>query len=115
MPRIKKPYTVTLPAETAALLHFLGERMTGPFEKDLNRSLTIEAVVLFAAQFSAEKLQAFTRKHKIEGRELYPSSISFEALLLAVQIRNAGREPFDMTKHTVEEYLQPYSKKKCES
>lgn len=114
MPRIKKPYTVTLTAETVALLYFLGERMTEPFEKDLNRSLTIEAAVLFAAQSSASELQAFTRKHKIEGRELYPNSISYEALLAAVQIRNAGREPFDITKHTVEEYLQPYSKKKCE-
>jgi hypothetical protein len=115
MPRIKKPYTVTLTAETVALLHFLGERMTEPFEKDLNRSLTIEAVVLFAAQASIMELQAFIRKHKIKGRELYPKSFFFEAILAAVQIRNAGREPFDIKKHKVEEYLQPYSKKKCES
>ena len=110
MPRIKKQYTVTLPEETIALLQSLGERMVDFFDRPLNRSLTIEAVTLFASQASTTELQIFTRKHKIEGRELYPNSFFFEAILTAVQIRNAGREPFDMTKHTVAEYLQPYSK-----
>jgi hypothetical protein len=90
MARIKKQCTVTLPEKTIALLQFLGERMTGPFDKDLNRSLTIEAIALFAAQASATELQAFTQKHKIEGRELYPNSLYYEAILGAVNIRNKG-------------------------
>ena len=110
MPRIKKQYTVTLSDKTIALLQVLGERMTGPFDKDLNRSLTIEALAFFATQSSTAELQAFTYKYEIEGRELYPNSFFYEAILTAVQIRNAGREPFDMKKHSVEEYLQPYSK-----
>lgn len=96
MPRIRKQYTVTLSDETAALLQFLGERMTDPLDKDLNRSLTIEAIALFAAQSSAGQLQAFTYKHGIEGRELYPNNLSFEGLFAAVQIKNKRRKPFDI-------------------
>jgi len=115
MPRIKKQCTVTLSKETIALLQFLGERMTDPLDKDLNRSLTIEAIALFAAQASITELQYFTTKHKIEGRELYPNSYYFETLCVAVQYRNEGREPFDIKKHCFNEYSKPYSKIKCES
>ncbi len=110
MPRLKKQYSVTLSDETVALLHILGERMSYSLYKNLNRSLTIEALALFASQISASKLQAFTHKHGIEDRELTSNDIHFEAMLTAVQIRNSGRAPFDMAKHTVEEYLQPYPK-----
>jgi len=114
MPRLKKQYSVTLSDETIALLQLLSERMTGFPERTLNRSLTIEAVALFAAQASASELQAFIYKHGIKGRELYPNSLSFEAIFTAIQIRNAGRPPFNMLKHTVAEYLEPYPSENIE-
>jgi len=93
MPRLKKQYSVTLSDETIALLQFLGERMTDSLDRDLNRSLTIEVAALYAAQASTLELQSFTRKHDIKGRELFPNSLSFEALFAAVQLRSSGAEP----------------------
>lgn len=87
MTRIKKQYSTTLPDETVALLQSLGERMTGPFDKNLNRSLTIEAIALFASQASTTELQAFIRKHEIEGRELYPNDLFFKAILMASKLK----------------------------
>lgn len=69
MPRIKQQYSVTLSDETIDLLESLGRRMTEFYEKDLNRSLTIEAIALFASQSSISELQAFTYKNEIKGRE----------------------------------------------
>tara|TARA_R110001583_G_scaffold6076_1_gene31742 strand:+ start:3984 stop:4331 length:348 start_codon:yes stop_codon:yes gene_type:complete len=115
MPRIKKQYSTTLSDETIALLQLLGERMVDPMDKHLNRSLTIEALALFASQSSTKELQAFTLKHGIKGRESYPNSLSFEAILTAVQIQNAGRKPFNMKTSTVAEYLEPYLSESIES
>ncbi|MBA6415825.1 hypothetical protein H4J50_07325 [Colwellia sp. 6M3] len=69
MPRIKKQYTVTLSDETEALLEKLGKRMVEPWERYLNRSITIEAIALLASQLSTRELQIFTYKHGIKGRE----------------------------------------------
>jgi len=71
MARIKHQYSVTLSDETIALLRLLGKSMVDPMDKYLNRSITIEALALFASQSSTKELQAFTYKHGIKGRERY--------------------------------------------
>lgn len=69
MARIKHQYSVTLSDETAALLQQLGKRMVDPWDRYLNRSITIEAIALLASQLSTRELQAFTYKNGIKGRE----------------------------------------------
>jgi hypothetical protein len=69
MARIKQQYSVTLSDETDALLEQLGKRMVEPWDRYLNRSITIEAIALLASQLSTRELQAFTYKHGIKGRE----------------------------------------------